>query len=341
MSTTAWQALLDEFRALGGTAENLEMRHGVRGRGLFPIDSAKPVRLAVPPNLLVPMEDVELRDGRLVVKASSTLGERERGFFGRYHRDLAWSAGLLEELWQGQLEWRALPPQIKGTLEEIGWIVDVPTRFSEPSEELCLRRYLQTRVMMYQGAGVLTPLMELLNHSDAADGFDMQAGVSVGGLFGDEVLVNYGCDDCWGRALYHGFCDATGYALSLAFSYQADDIRIEIRREYFRRQQYNGVQLPVVSAANGTVEFSHLILGHIKYPLLPRSLFLHVAANTPIRRPDELFDIIQHYNRMQFLRYLRVAENPTTPLAAMLRSAAYQQLATLSNYWGTAPVSPH
>src|SRR5580704_15806069 len=85
----SWEDLLAEFRALGGTAENIALGHGQSGRGLFPIDPAKPVRVRTPPNLLVPSEDTELRNGQLVVKASAMIGVRERSFFDHYQKEFS------------------------------------------------------------------------------------------------------------------------------------------------------------------------------------------------------------------------------------------------------------
>ena len=90
-----WGALLAELRALGGTAENIILRDGPRGRGLFPLNPANPVRLHPPPNLLVNAEDTEIRDGRLVIKASASIGARERAFFDSYQQDFSWGAGVL------------------------------------------------------------------------------------------------------------------------------------------------------------------------------------------------------------------------------------------------------
>ena len=43
-----WDEMIAEFRALGGVADNIEQRRGSLGRGLFPIDPGKPIRIAVP-----------------------------------------------------------------------------------------------------------------------------------------------------------------------------------------------------------------------------------------------------------------------------------------------------
>lgn len=334
-----WEALVTEFRALGGTAENITLRRGPLGRGLFPIDPAKAVLLRVPPNLLVPTQDVELRDGQVVVKASTQLGERERAFFDRYQRDMSWGAGLSEDVWESQREWSQLRPEIQETLQEIGWIIGLDTRFSEPSEDLCFMRFMLARQIQYREASVLMPMLELVNHRDGVNPFSQgDEGIAVSGVFGGEVLAKYNAYDCWGLALFHGFCDATEHALSLAFRYQSEGTRVEIRYDCGQYQRYHTLALPVVRVdeEEGAVDFSFLMLGHVRYPRLPRAIFHHVTKNTPIERPDELFDLIQHYNRVQLLKFLRISEGPGTPLLAVLRSAAYQQLVTLSNHWGTS-----
>ena len=81
-----WKELVAEFRSLGGTADNVALGEGPFGRGLFAIDPAKQVELRTPETLLVRSEDVEIRDGQLVAKASANLGERERAFFDRRAR---------------------------------------------------------------------------------------------------------------------------------------------------------------------------------------------------------------------------------------------------------------
>jgi len=41
-------------------------------------------------------------------------------------------------------------------------------------------------------------------------------------------------------------------------------------------------------------------------------VFLHAIKNTPIERRDELFDLIQHYNRLLLFKFLRGSEGPAT-----------------------------
>src|SRR5690348_219316 len=77
---SAWNEMLDEFRALGGVAENIRLGHGAFGRGLFPIDPAKPIEISIPENLLVSSSHVDIENGVFRVSSESAVGARERAF---------------------------------------------------------------------------------------------------------------------------------------------------------------------------------------------------------------------------------------------------------------------
>jgi hypothetical protein len=82
--------MIVEFRALGGVADNIEQRRGSLGRGLFPIDPTKPIRIAVPKNLLINVQDIVCENGLLRIKKGAKVGERERIFFESYQNEFSW-----------------------------------------------------------------------------------------------------------------------------------------------------------------------------------------------------------------------------------------------------------
>ena len=71
-SRNRWDTLVEEFRGFGGTANNIIQRKGDFGLGLFPIDPAKPVELRVPDQLLVATDNIELKNGEIVLKDESS-----------------------------------------------------------------------------------------------------------------------------------------------------------------------------------------------------------------------------------------------------------------------------
>lgn len=140
-----------------------------------------------------------------------------------------------------------------------------------------------------------------------------------------------GLGDCCDMATNSGFCDARDHAYALKGTFDFEDRRIEISRTFKLVERGDDGMLPIVRVERDAVRFPFLTLGNCKFPHLPRSVFRRITKDTPIRRPDELFDLIHHYNRLLLGRFLRRSERSTAPLVAMLRSAAHRQLETLSS----------
>src|SRR3982751_2010017 len=93
---TSWNEMLDEFRALGGVANNVRLGYGPFGRGLFPVDPKKPVTIRIPDNLLVQLEHVVFENHAFRVGPASSLDERARAFIERYEQDFSWGTTRIE-----------------------------------------------------------------------------------------------------------------------------------------------------------------------------------------------------------------------------------------------------
>jgi len=328
-----WEELVAEFSSLGGIAENVKLGDGPFGRGLFAIDPAKPVELRTPENLLVRSEDVEVRDGQLVAKALANLGKRERAFFDRYQRRFSWGAGVFDQLWQAQQHWHELPLDIIATIRRMG-PVDY-YRFSAPSNEVCLRYYIKSRAVRYEGITYIVPMIELANHSGESQGYLHLSGISIQGVFKLEVLVRYNLSDAWQMTTGLGFADGAYHAHSLPLSMNFEGIQITIRSDLFDSEVSSGIIFPRLILDSGAIRLSFLNLGIRTAPRLPRSVFYRLMSKTPIQKPDELFDRIQHGNRMQFITLLRKLNNYNGEIVALLREAALNQLEALSACFGT------
>lgn len=331
-----WEELVDEFRSLGGIADNVALGEGPFGRGLFAIDPAKPVEVRTPENLLVRSEDVEIRDGQLVAKSSANLGERERGFFERYQRHFSWGAGVFDKLWQAQQNWHELPLDIMATIRRMGALDYY--RFSAPSNAVCLRHYIKSRAISYQGRIQIVPIIELANHSSESQGYLLRSGVSIKGTFRGEILVRYNFGDPWQMTTGFAFADVASFAHSLPASMNFDGHGIEIGRNFIESEVKGAVVFPRLVIDKDIVRLSFLNLGMRAAPRLPRSVFRRVMSGIPIRNLDELFDRIQHHNRIQFITLLRKIDSQNGAILSMLRDAALNQLEALSACFGTRPL---
>ena len=139
---TAWDDLLDEFRALGGTAENIRLGQGEFGRGIFPVDPSKPIAIRIPDNLLVASKDMVFVKGVLRVGPASPVNDRERAWLDRYQEEFAWGGGGGDEVKRMFEMAGTLPAELRQSLLTTfgcgAW-------FAEPTQELIERREASSR----------------------------------------------------------------------------------------------------------------------------------------------------------------------------------------------------
>jgi hypothetical protein len=326
-----WERLLNEFRALGGTAENIRLADGPFGRGLFVVDPSIPMTVFAPEKLLVPARDVEVRDGRLTVAANSVLGERERAFFLDYHQHFGWGAGLSDELALSQLAWSRLSPAIVAAINGTGALEDPGCRFLPPSTDTSLYQFIRSRYFTYREGTYIVPIVELANHASGALGYNVENGIGIAGTFESEVLVRYSLGDSWARVLNWGFSDRAIFAHSIPITVEAHGRKLSIKREINRNDMIGGVRFPQVMLDGDTIVVPFLTLGFTVAPDLPRAVFRKVMKPyfTELAA-DNVFDGIAHFNRLQFLNVLRTIRTDPSPLARTLEEAATNQLETLS-----------
>src|SRR5579864_4148845 len=136
----SWDDMIAEFRALGGTADNIVQASGPFGRGIFPIDRDKPVRLHVPQNLLVPESDIEFVEGQIGIKDSAGIGQPEREFFEKYQQAFSWGIAR-SDCAEHVAGMKSLPPELS---TEMSGPSGLDRQFDE-GEDPVGQWYLQSR----------------------------------------------------------------------------------------------------------------------------------------------------------------------------------------------------
>lgn len=336
-----WEELLDSFRALGGTAENVRLGTGSRGRGVFAIDPAKPATIHTPLSLNVPADSIVVRDGRMTSDAPA-LGTRERAFFEDYQAHFGWGNGGADESRNELSAWHALPPDVIALIRSTIGANDLPHRFDAPTEAACVEQYLQTRKFeLPNGAGKwIVPVIDLINHAVGAKPYGVRNGLFVSGTFDDELLVAYNASDPWGTAIIYGFAAPSPFAYSICLSLKLPDGRtLSIARLYSATTIGDTMQLPRVQESGNTIVLSFLVLGFATAPDMPRAIFRKVMAGR--LAPDEIdriFDGIAHYNRQHFIKLLRVLRTHDGPFIRTLEMVALEQLDALSACIGARPL---
>jgi hypothetical protein len=324
----AWDEMLDEFRALGGTAQNVRLGEGALGRGLFPIDPSQPVVIRIPGNLLMETADATFENGAFRVRPQAKIGARERAFLESYEDRFSWGGGGREDIAQVFEQAQALPAELRELLRAELRCGDWFGAFTPPTVEEC---FLSSRCIAWQGRMVVMPIVELANHGAGAD-YDTANGVSLGGTFASEVLVRYSEIDSYGLFLNWGFSHPQPQALSIALGGNVGGGRLRILRDLSEFR--SPARPPKLTNVGGTATLDFLTIGDREQPRRCKAAFHKLMRDAGFPGFEEAFDTIQHANRMHFLKLMAAVEGFEVPIAHTLRRMARHQLAAMSFAFG-------
>ncbi len=329
-----WDEMIDEFRALGGTADNVTVGTGALGRGMFAIDPDKPATLAVPENLLFPVDDLEFRDGRLCVKAESTMGAKEKDFFDRYQEAFSWGAG-------GRAECEAILARVAAAPDDLRQALNAEVNLDlvwngDPDPVVrAQKRFLGTRMITRKGAFVIMPVLELVNHDPQGGMVDMKGGISLSGLFPQEMRFRYVVNDPLAYFVCWGFGSPESVAFSLPLTMKLGDGRtLVVRRQLNEATKGARLTPPKPTGEGDKVILPFALLGAEGYPRLAKTYFYAAMREIDARNPEAIFDNVAHFNRMRFIKLLEILDDRPGELAAGLRRMARFQLAAMSRHLG-------
>lgn len=163
---SSFQDLLEVFVGLGGIAENICLREGEFGRGVFPVDSSRRTKIVSPKNLFVDSHNLRVSGDEIYIKDSSRLSLDERRFIESNYNH-AWQGGGslgASEFLRYVLE---MPEIVKSQLLACGFI-DTPMLNGCLDESAILKRFIDERVVGFGGKSVLASVWDLVNHSSFA-----------------------------------------------------------------------------------------------------------------------------------------------------------------------------
>ena len=327
-----WDGLVEEFRALGGVLENVRLGRGAIGRGLFPIDPSEPAKILVPENLLFPVEELEFVDGRLRVKKKGDAPSREDKFFEEYQEAFSWGANGRSDC-EAFLESMAeLPEPVREVLTNdwgLGYM------FGGIDAKAAQNRFLRTRRINRNGRSVLMPLLELVNHGVMGSPFKFAGGISIAGTYDREVLARYNHLDPLGVFLAWGFPSPEPVTYSLSMKLPLPGRTLIIGREVVKNKVHGRLRIPEVTVEDDKVNFSHLMLGHKRFPKLSRGVFRYLMKEQGIEGADEVLDRIRQISGTKFLNLLSVLDDYESRTITALRQMCRYQITSLMFCVGT------
>lgn len=265
--------ILEQFRTLGGTANNIELRYGKFGRGLFPINPRLPVQIKVPAHLLVSSDWLYLNNqNHLRIKKSSGLDQAFIAFYEAYQQHFGWSVGGLEELISHHHNLSTLSKRLQQYLLLFGWL---KSDFDNKSIKNYLNDYFIGRQIRIENESRLMPILELINHSADSQQYQVDNGVSVSGKFKTEVFTCYhgGVDALHFYRNYH-FPTASNTVLSCDVKIEVPKLgTINISRLDAVIDIKDGIITPKIIKKRSEIRVSFLELTSNKNNMYPRKLF--------------------------------------------------------------------
>jgi hypothetical protein len=338
MGDKALEEMLAEFRALGGTADNICLRNGVYGRGVFPVDPAKPIAIHVPESLLLDTADARFENGKFRVGPNAKVGFREAMFLENYENLFSWGGGGRAET-EGIFEQaHALPKALRHVLKSQYHFGDW---FAEPTDELVQTQFVDARCIGYKGRTVIMPILELINHdpqSAVGHRSDTLNGLAIGGIFSGEVLVRYSDTDAFGAFVSWGFASEQPQAFSIALKSDPGKNPVQVGRDLTGLSYKTQFWIPKVSQAESEVRLQFLMIGNRKYPRLCRGIFDKLMREAAVQDFEETFDKIRYANLSFATRLLSEIEAAEGPMARTLRRVVRYQLQAMSYCFGVREI---
>jgi hypothetical protein len=332
--------LLSWFRALGGVADNVQLRQGPHGWGLFVVDPAQPVRVFTPASLLVSPKDLCLSPGgQIRVSPQAKLNPELLSFHEAYQRDWGWGAGAWQRSLQQHRQRQALPAALAPFLALLGAPTDVGPL---PTPEQALVAHCVSRQIKVEGRSCLMPVLELINHAPDGAPYGVDQGVALAGRFTDEVFACYRREmDAFHFLFNYHFVSPARVVLSGQVRIDLPGMGVlHIARDDGRVDHHQGIPQPHVEVRQGAIHLSFVELAHLDAPERPREVFVRLmgAQGLPTARGHELFEgLVAHHRQVlqtlvQACEAARLADGPGDEggLARQLHQVAQAQLACLS-----------
>ncbi len=224
MQSSNWNDLLIEFRELGGVAENICLRNGEYGRGVFPIEEKKQSLILVPESLLIETKDVFLENGEIRIKESVHKTKKIIDFFYNYQRNFGWATSAKKEKEDFENELKTLPKKVLEFLA-IRNILNLSERHKGRWEECILKVYIDSRSFKLREKEYIVPILELVNHSSKKKsikfGQDNISTIRSPNERG-EILMNYGLTTPLQRLFQYGFLSSECYSFAPNFIYSSN-----------------------------------------------------------------------------------------------------------------------
>ena len=321
-----WTSLIEEFQSFGGTATNVVQREGEFGLGLFPIDPSKPVELRAPKNLLVPTDNITLKNGNIVIKNDENFPPGYSEWYERFQSDFSWGAEAKHSIQSFEEGLRSLPKDCLQLLEKLGFYVSSDRYPQGKESDAIFQRFIKTRQINWQGNTYLMPIIELINHSPRHQSWGLSDNdIHIKGQFDGEMLVRYSIADPLIRLIQYGFNCREPMCFSINQKIIHNNRTVLVRGGI----NYEVLKPFKIEVRQNKYILNNPILSHTINPRLPRKIFKESLKDLEWANADELFEQIHMQNNIALIKILKLLHGSHGSVSYQLTNACLDQLETL------------
>ncbi|KGG27817.1 MULTISPECIES: hypothetical protein [unclassified Prochlorococcus] len=332
MVVNSWQQILIDFRDLGGIAENVDLREGQYGRGLFPLDPELPSKIQVPENLLIHSKYLYIDSKEIKIDSESPCTPETRKFIDNYLESIAFEASVWDVINGFEDGLRKLPLEVINILENLG-ALDLKTRHKGNWEEVIFSNFIQSRFVDYKKGKYLAPIFELINHNHNFQTFSTNgsAGLSTEKKKGDhEFLHSYSKGNDPIRMFFgYGFSSKEPFAFSFPIV-----INVSTTKKPVRIQGGSGIEgLIHLQNQDNELLLDYLPIGNKFDPTFPIRQLTATLKPFPEYKPREILNKAFTSNQEEICNLLLKLDQSNSKISSLLKEALCYQLSAIAYYW--------
>lgn len=324
--------ILEEFRSLGGVANNIVLRKGIYGYGIYPLDLNKSIKIVTPSDLLISTNLLYLdRTNQIKVKEKTDLNPKVIEFFEKYQRIFGWGNGAITELDAYHKELCRLPKIIQQYLVLFGWDY---SDFDKKKPKDYLNEYFVSRQIRIGNESKIMPVLDLINHSSTGIVYTADNGVSVEGMFQSEVLTCYhGSFDAFHFYKNYRIAAPSNIVLSCDVKINVPDIGlINITRFDSIVEKVSDMIIPHIFRKDAEIRMSFIQLANKQTNSSSKKVFVAQMKklNIPELTADQIFNGLIAHNKQALTKLLNECEGSDSKIARELEIIALNQLTLIS-----------
>jgi len=184
--------IFDLLKIHGGLADNVKIKRGKYGRGIFTLNSSKKSELFLPKELLVDSSKITLDDNyNLNIEYTYSDNKLAKNFLKVYFENYGFNINIKNDIDIFYKKISNLSTELKNYLNFFFNKYFFENKFSKKDY---IDLYLNSRQIEIRNKKYFMPLIELINHSTQGTDYLFSEGLYVKGFFQDEIFTNYNID---------------------------------------------------------------------------------------------------------------------------------------------------